>query len=94
MSDVVRLVTSTEPPCAVDAEVVAKLEELLAAAKAGEFNGLAYTTITSPHVGAYIGCGSGWAGAGVLANAHIALGAVSVLHQRMLRELIAWEDGA
>jgi hypothetical protein len=90
MSEVVRLVTNTEPPCAIDDEVIEQLESLLAKAKAGEFNGIAFVTITSPELGAYIGCGTGWAGQGVHQGVHTVLGGVDVLHQRLLREKIVW----
>jgi hypothetical protein len=71
--------------------VVAKLEQLLEEAKAGQFNGLAFATVTSPHTGSYTEVGTGWEGAGVLQNSHTAVGAVSGLHYRMMRDLLSWE---
>lgn len=89
-SPVLTLITPTTPPAAVDPETIRFLENLLASAKAGEINGVAVVTITSPHVGAYIGCGTCWAGDAVRQSVHTMLGGVDVLKQRMLNELFSW----
>jgi hypothetical protein len=88
MTDAVRLRTATTPPMPVDNEVVAQLEQLLVRAKAGEFNGLCVVTVTSPGVGAYTACGTGWWGEAVAGGVHIALGGIAVLQERLLRDLI------
>lgn len=85
-----KLVTSTTPPSPVDDDVVALLRKLLRQAEAGEFNGLAVVTITSPQLGAYTGAGTAYAGSGVTEGVHTALGTVCVLQRRLERELLVF----
>lgn len=89
MAEPIRLITSTEPPAPVSEEVVEHLETLLEKAKAGEFNSIMTATLTSHALGHYTAAGTGWAGH-VRENVHIALGALDVLKQRMLNELLEW----
>lgn len=88
---VLKLVTGTVAPSPVDADCVALLEKLLADAKAGEFNGIACMTITSDHCGAYTALGTSFDGAGIIQNAHTAVGGCEVLKKRMLDRLFNWD---
>ena len=89
-ADVVKLSAVSSPPLPADADLVARLEELLELAKAGEFNGIAYVTVTSPAAGAYIACGTGWSGAAVETGVHIALGGLAVLERRLVDAKISF----
>lgn len=80
------------PPSPVDADVIEALEELLAKAKAGHFNGIAVATVTSEGTGKYSTTASLWAGDGIVNNAQTALGAVEVLKARMLQKLFEWDE--
>ena len=89
--EVVKLV-APQPPSPVDEKVVALLEQLLADAKAGEFNGIACITITSDHAGSYSALGTSWDGAGIDQNAHTAVGGCEVLKKRMMDKLFEWGE--
>jgi len=86
VSEPIKLVTPTEPIRAADPATIAYIEQLLDRAKGGQFNGIAIVTITSPHPGAYDLCGTGYAGAGLVANVHTVLGGISVLHARLMAD--------
>lgn len=91
MSDVVKLVASNDSKAApiVNAEVVDALEKVLRAAKAGEVNGIALAVIGVDQHGAVAMTASVYAGSVRQAVAS-GIGAVEILKERMVRELMQW----
>ncbi len=90
-ADVIQLV-APQPPSPVDERCIALLENLLTAAKAGQFNGIAAITITSDHAGSYSGLATVFEGEGIEQNVHTALGGCDVLKKRMLDKLFRWDE--
>lgn len=84
MSDVTHLRLLTQPIMPVDGDNVSCLEELLALANNGSFKGIAYVTINSEGAGSCLSTGTGFKGEGVTNNIQTVLGAVSILHRRIL----------
>lgn len=91
MADIVALQTATKPIQPVDQSVIDMLSTLLKRAEEGEIQGLAFVTVSAEASGALACCGSGYAGQALHQNVHASLGAVDVLHERMLRSLVQWE---
>jgi hypothetical protein len=87
MVDVRTLRTVMTPVSPVDEAVIAALEDLLAMAKRGEVQGIAYATINSDGLGAVLSTGTGYKGEGILQNAHAAIGVVEVLKGRLLQSI-------
>lgn len=83
---VVPLVTLTRPATPVDEDLIEGLEALLALAREGDIQGIAYVTIASHGIGQYEKMGTGWRGLGVDNNCHIMLGGVAVLQARLIAE--------
>jgi hypothetical protein len=90
-AEVVQLV-APQPPSPVDERCVGLLENLLVAARAGQFNGIAVITITSDRSGAYSALSTMFEGDGLEQNAHTAVGGCEVLKRRMLDKLFEWGE--
>lgn len=78
-----RLETATKPTRPVDEDLIEGLEALLALARNGDIQGIAYISVRTRGAGQYETVGTGWRGH--LGGAHIMLGGLQVLNQRLLQ---------
>ncbi len=84
MSDNVRHLTpATKPTLPVDQDLISGLETLLDWARKGDIQGIAYITVRTNGSGHYETVGTGWRGH--LGGAHIMMGGLQVLNQRLLK---------
>jgi hypothetical protein len=83
------LTTATKPTLPVDDDLIVGIEALLALARKGDIQGIAYVTIRTNGAGHYETVGTGWRGH--QGGAHIVLGGLQVLNQRLLAA--SAEDG-
>lgn len=87
-ADVVRLSTATKPVTKVDPDVVRVLENLLARAKEGEFQGVLICTVQTDGAGSLVGCGHAYVGEGVMQNVHAAVGTLETLKLRFMNNTL------
>lgn len=86
MTDNIRhLSAATKPTLPVDEDLIQGLQALLDEARKGNVQGIAYITVRTNGVGHYETVGTGWRGH--LGGAHIMLGGLQVLNQRLLAEI-------
>lgn len=79
-----KLETVQKPVLSVDEALINCLEILLAKAKEGEIQGIAYCTVKSNGAGSIICTGFGYNGAGVCDNVQVTLGAIEILRHKFL----------
>jgi hypothetical protein len=83
-AEVIPISALTKPTMPVCEDLVSGLEALLALAKDGSIQGIAYTTVQTPGAGTYTLCGTGWRGH--LGGVHIALGGLALLQSRLIAQ--------